>query len=200
MICIPMSDPPAPNTVARLMADFRKGDREAANRLVELFYPELRRLAAAKMKGERAQHTWQPTLLVNELYLALVKIKALGGGSDLGADQEKAAFLGLAGHLMKRLLIEHARPLYRRAENVEFREGPNLVSPGAESLHFVEEALSRLAAIDPKFRTVIEMRVFEGLTGDEIAQQLGCSPRTVASYWTFAKRWLEKELGSPVHS
>ena len=54
--------------------------------------------------------------------------------------------------------------------------------------------LSRLAAIDPRFRTVIEMKVFEGLTGDEIAQELGCSPRTVASYWTFAKRWLQKEL------
>jgi RNA polymerase sigma factor (sigma-70 family) len=60
--------------------------------------------------------------------------------------------------------------------------------------------LSRLAAIDPKFRTVIEMRVFEGLTVDEIAGQLDCSPRTVASYWTFAKRWLEKELASTANS
>ena len=188
-----MPTPPAPETVARLMADFRKGDTAAANQLVELLYPELRRLAAAKMKGERTEHTWQPTLLVNELYLVLVKIKALGGGSDSGGEQEKAEFLALAGHLMKHLLIEHARPLYRRAEKVEFRERPNLAA-GAESLHFVEELLSRLAAIDPKFRAVIEMRVFEGLTGDEIARQLGCSPRSVASYWTFAKRWLEKEL------
>jgi RNA polymerase sigma factor (sigma-70 family) len=103
------------------------------------------------------------------------------------------AFLGLAGHLMTHLLIEHSRPLYRRAEKVEFRERPNLAA-GAESLHLVEELLSRLAAIDPRFRAVIEMRVFEGLTGEEIAQQLGCSARSVASYWTFAKRWLEKEL------
>ena len=64
------------------MADFRKGDTAAANRLVELLYPELRKLAAAKMKGERSAHTWQPTLLVNELYLALVKIKALGDGGQ----------------------------------------------------------------------------------------------------------------------
>ena len=188
-----MESSPAAETVARLMADFRKGDRSAANQLVELLYPELRRLAAAKMKGERSEHTWQPTLLVNELYLALVKVKALDGGSESG-EQEKAAFLGLAGHVMKRLLIDHSRPLYRRAEKVEFREEASLVSPGTESLHFVEEVLSRLAAIDPKFRAVIEMKVFEGLTGEEIAAQLGCSPRTVASYWTFAKRWLEKEL------
>ncbi len=191
-----MPNQPAPETVSRLMAEFRKGDTAAANRLVELLYPELRRLAAAKMKGERTEHTWQPTLLVNELYLVLVKIKALEGGSGSGGEQEKAAFLGLAGHLMKHLLIEHSRPLYRRAEKVEFRERPNPAA-GAESLHFVEELLSRLAAIDPKFRAVIEMRVFEGLTGDEIAQQLGCSARSVATYWTFAKRWLEKELAKP---
>ncbi|HEY2016657.1 MAG TPA: ECF-type sigma factor [Bryobacteraceae bacterium] len=182
------------------MSDFRRGDREAANRLVELFYPELRKLAAAKMRGERSEHTWQPTLLVNELYLALVKIKALSGGRDMKGEEEKAAFLGLAGHVMKRLLIEHARPLYRRAEKIEFREAADLVPPGVESLHFVEEVLLRLAAIDPKFRTVIEMRVFEGLTVDEIAHQLGCSPRTIASYWTFAKRWLEKELAGTASS
>lgn len=185
--------------MARLMADFRKGDKAAANQLVELLYPELRRLAAAKMKGERTEHTWQPTLLVNELYLALVKIKALEGSGSSG-DEEKAAFLGLAGHVMKRLLIDHARPLYRRAEKVELQERPNRISPDAESLHFVEETLSRLAVIDPKLRAVIEMRVFEGLTGDEIARQLGCSPRTVASYWTFGKRWLEKELAGALDS
>jgi|RhiMethySRZTD1v2_1073278.scaffolds.fasta_scaffold862286_1 RNA polymerase sigma factor (TIGR02999 family) len=187
-----MLDTPAPDTVARLMTDFRKGDKAAANRLVELLYPELRKLAATKMRGERTGHTWQPTLLVNELYLALVKIKALGDGGN--ADQEKAAFLGLAGHVMKHLLIDHARPLYRRAEKIELRDMPDRVPAGVESMQFVEEALARLAAINPKLRSVIEMRVFEGLTGDEIAQQLGCSPRTVANLWTFAKRWLEKEL------
>ena len=194
-----MYTPPTAEKIASLMAAFRQGDRTAANQLVELLYPELRRLAAAKMKGERSEHTWQPTLLVNELYLALVKVKALQGGSDSG-EQEKAAFLGLAGQVMKRLLIDHSRPLYRRAEKVEFCDDVDLASSGAESLHFVEEVLARLAAIDPKFRAVIEMKVFEGLTADEIAAQLGCSPRTVASYWTFAKRWLEKELAGSATS
>jgi RNA polymerase sigma factor (TIGR02999 family) len=187
-----------PHTLARLMAEFRNGDSAAANQLIELLYPELRKLAAAKMKGERGEHTWQPTLLVNELYLALVKIKVLAGDGG-GTGQEKAAFLGLAGQIMKRLLIDHSRPLYRRAEKIEFRDGPNLAQPGMESLHYVEQALARLAAIDPKLRTVIEMKVFAGSTGDEIAEQLGCSPRTVANYWVFAKRWLEKELANPVH-
>ena len=182
-----------PDTVARLMAQFRKGDKAAAHQLVELFYPELRRMAAARMKGERSEHTWQPTVLVNELYLVLVKIKALGGGASDG-DEEKAAFLGLSGQIMKRLLIDHARPLYRRAEKEQFYDRPDPVAAGVESLQQVEEALSRLANIDPKFRTIVEMKVFAGLTGDEIAEQLDCSPRSVATYWNFARRWLEKEL------
>ncbi len=188
-----MSTVVAPDTLARLMGQFRKGDRAATNQLVDLLYPELRKLAAAKMKGERSEHTWQPTLLVNELYLALVKIKALSD-KGIASEHEKAAFLGLAGHIMKRLLIDHARPLYRHVEKIQFEEGEELAAPGAQNLQEVEIALSRLGAIDPKFRLVVEMRVFEGLTTDEIASQLGCSPRTVANYWTFAKRWLQKEL------
>jgi len=188
-----MQGPVCGDTIARLMADFRNGDTAAANQLVELLYPELRRLAAAKMKGERSGHTWQPTLLVNELYLTLVKIKVLQGDAN-GGDEEKAAFLGLAGQIMKRLLIDHSRPLYRRAQKTEVRDALNLGQPSVECLQAVEHALTRLAIIDPKLRTVTEMRVFEGLTGEEIAQQLGCSQRSVANYWAFAKRWLEKEL------
>jgi RNA polymerase sigma factor (TIGR02999 family) len=184
--------PPAPDTIARLMADFRKGNKAAADRLVELLYPELRRLAAARMRGERTEHTWEPTLLVNELYLALVKIKALGNGGS--GDEEKAAFLGLAGLVMKRLLIDHARPLYRRAVKIRLNDMPDLARTGMENVQFVEQVLTRLGAIDPKLRCVIEMRVFEGFTGDEIAAQLRCSPRTVANLWTFAKRWLSREL------
>jgi RNA polymerase sigma factor (TIGR02999 family) len=174
------------------MADFRKGDKAAANRLVELLHPELRKLAAAKMKGERIEHTWQPTLLVNELYLALIKIKVLRNQSN--GEGEKAAFLGLAGHVMKHLLIDHARPLYRQAEKIQLFEMTDHDSPGIESVQFVEEVLTRLGRVDPNLRSVTEMRVFEGLTGDEIARQLNCSPRTVANLWTFAKRWLAKEL------
>lgn len=174
------------------MANFRQGDRAAAGKLVEMCFPELRRLAAAHMKAERTEHTWQLTVLVNELYLELVKVRSLAGGS--GVDElEKAAFLGLAGHLMKRLLIHHARPLYRKAEKVEFDDGPEGIGTGMDSLGDVEVALSRLAAIDPRFRTVVEMRVFEGLNRDEIALKLGCSPRTVTTCWSFAKRWLQNQ-------
>jgi RNA polymerase sigma factor (TIGR02999 family) len=194
-----MPDIPPTDTLSSLMAAFRQGDKSAANRLVEMLYPELRRLAASKMNGERAGHTWQPTLLVNELYLAMVKIKGLEASNRPGGydeERERAAFLGLAGQMMRRLLIDHARPLSRRARKISFDEESWPIASGTENLQVVETALARLASIDPKFRTVVEMRVFEGLSGDEIAVHLGCSPRTVSTYWTFAKRWLGQELAS----
>lgn len=187
----------ASDNVAQLMARFRQGDRDSANQLVELLYPEIRRLAASKMKGERSEHTWQPTVLVNELYLELVKIKALRPPQE--GEDEKAAFLGLAGYLMRRLLIHHSRPLYRQAQKVGVEESErdsDSRESSPETLQQVEGLLSRLERIDPKFRTVVEMRVFEGKTGDEIAEEMGCSPRSVATYWNFAKRWLEKELAA----
>src|SRR5436190_24379639 len=101
-------------TVARLMESFRSGDHEAAGRLVELFYPELRRIAAARMRTERPDHTLQPTAVVHQLYLELVKIKALRPTASDGSCDEKSAFLGLAAYLMRQLLIHHARPLAKR--------------------------------------------------------------------------------------
>jgi len=183
------------DTVANLMTQFRQGDKAAASRLVEVLYPELRRLAESKMRRERAGHTWQPTLLVNELYLTLLKVKSLGEDS-LGSEEQKTAFLGFAGYVMKRLLIDHSRPLYRRVEKIPFHAA-ELAGRGNELLYEVEDALSNLAEIDPRFRTIVEMKVFEGLTGDEIAARLGCSPRSVATYWNFSRAWLQKELAEP---
>ncbi len=81
---------------------------------MEIFYPELKRMAASKLRGERAGHSWQPTLLVNELYLQMVKIKTLRP-EDVERSNDRAAFLALAGQIMKRLLIHHARPAFRQS-------------------------------------------------------------------------------------
>jgi RNA polymerase sigma factor (TIGR02999 family) len=186
-----------PETVTRLMGSFRRGDHEAAGKLVELFYPELRRIAAARMRAERPDHTLQPTAVVHQLYLELVKVKALRPASSGGAD-EKAAFLGLAAYLMKQLLIHHARPLSKRAEKAELPDlaGPN---PSAQySLLEIDDILNRLAAINPALRQVVELRVFEGLTREEIAGKMGCGTATVARHWNFARTWLEEALaGTP---
>ena len=173
------------------MAAFRQGDKQAANELVEIFYPELRRLAHARMQREPAGHSWQPTLLVNEFYLELLRVKALPSLEEGGA-KEKAAFFGLAGHIMKRLLIHHARPLQAKAVKVELDDSPAHLD--VESVTQLEEALTRLSKIRPRLRDVVELKAFEGLSQDEIAQRLGCSTATVTREWHFATVWLQDEL------
>jgi DNA-directed RNA polymerase specialized sigma24 family protein len=110
-----MSSPDPDNIVGDLIAQVRQGNNRAAGALMEALYPELRRLAARKMKSERADHTWQPTALVHELYLELLKSKSLVGNGD---PRQRAAFFGLAGHMMMRLLIHHSRPLHRRVQKL----------------------------------------------------------------------------------
>jgi RNA polymerase sigma-70 factor (ECF subfamily) len=182
-----------PDTVARLMASFRNGDHEAAGRLVELFYPDLRRIAATRMRSERKDHTLQPTAVVHQLYLELVKVKALRPAGSDGAG-EKAAFLGLAAYLIKQLLIHHARPLSKRAQKTELPELAGAHSSAEQSLVEIEDVLNRLAAINPALRRVVELRVFEGLTREEIAREMGCGTATVARHWNFARNWLEEAL------
>ena len=186
--------------IRSLMSRLRSGDRSAADALVGLFYPELRRLAAARMQTERQEHTWTPTVLVNELYLELVKIKALRAADEDASERD--AFLKLAGHIMRRLLIHHARPLYRRAQKLEVTELESVAADGlhrgAEMLAQIEDFLQRLQKLDPSLRTVVELRVFEGKTADETAAAMGCSPRTVHKYWSFARRWLASEFGEPL--
>ena len=185
--------PEGRDSVNRLMTELRGGSPEAAGKLVELFYPELRRLAVARMLGERSNHTWQPTVLVNELYLELTRIKALPPGSPHD-EEERNAFFGLAAFLMKRLLVHHARPLSKRVTKTGIDEIPAVAESGEQSLHEIEDLLSRLGAIDPKLRVVVEMKAFEGLSREEIAQRLDCSVRTVARHWEFARQWLQKAM------
>lgn len=97
---------------------------------------------------------------------------------------------------MERRLIDHARPLYRRVPKVEL-DAAECVEDGAGgegSLRYIEELLVGLSNIDPRFRTVVELKVFMGMTLAEIARQLSCSERTAATHWSFARRWLAQEL------
>src|ERR1051325_10335868 len=164
---------PGLDTIAELMTRFRQGDKEAAGALVEVFFPELRRMAAARMLRERSEHTWQPTALVNEVYLELIKIRAFSNDGAEAA-KERAAFLGLAGHLMKRLLIHHARPPYPRVQRADVEE-IDLEADSGQSLADIESLLADLEKIDPKLRGVVELKVFEGCSIDEAAEKLKCS-------------------------
>jgi RNA polymerase sigma factor (TIGR02999 family) len=190
-----MKDQPAAPNVAQLMAAFRAGDVEAASELVELFYPELRRIAGTQIKGERKDHTLQATALVNELYLELLRIRRLQSGST-DSEVERAEFLRLSAYLMRRLLIHHARPLSKRVNKVELDDRLADTKPAEHLMSDVDRTLDHLGSIDPKLRQVVEMKVFEGLSLEEMALRLDCSVRTIARHWNFGKRWLETELGS----
>lgn len=179
------------NSISSLMAAFRRGDSGAGARLTELFYPELKRLAAGQLNAERRAYSWQPTLLVNELYLQLVNIKALQP-SGLQYQDDKAAFFALAGKIMKRLLIHHARPLSHQAEKVPLWE--DLTAAPDDSLAEVEKLLGRLESIKPVIRTVVELKVFEGHTAEEIAQRLNVATVTINRHWQFARHWMRSEL------
>lgn len=181
-------------SIAVLMSRLRSGESGAAEQLVDLFYDELRRLASAKMRGERAGHTLQPTALVNELFLELVKIKRLESASR-DDEHQKAEFMALSAHIMRRLLIAHSRLLSRQASKVTL-DPEHRTTDSEETLHQIENLLSKLEQVDPKLRSVVEMRVFEGLTNDEIAERLHCAPRSVIRYWIYARNWLEQNLSS----
>lgn len=182
----------SPEQIASLMDSLRQGSSAAAGELVALFYPELRRIAKSRMRSERSALTWQPTVLVNELYLELLKIKALKPDPNNRPDRE--VFLGLAAHIMKRLLIHHARSQNRNMERVDLSEGLNSETFSAADLASVESLLDRLSDIDVELRRIVELRVFEGCSIREIADQLMCAPRTVDRRWFFARNWLQQQL------
>src|SRR5262252_2234055 len=123
------------------MAAFRAGDSRAGGQLMELFYPELKRLAAGQLNRERQGHSLQPTLLVNELYLQLIKIKALQA-PDLDTHNEKAAFFALAGQIMKRLLIHHSRRVSSKGQKLPLWDEARWEEHS--SILEVEDLLSRL--------------------------------------------------------
>ncbi len=183
----------ATDRVKELIDSYRTGNREAADQLFEVFYPQLRRIAASRMRSERSEHSWQPTLLVNELYLQLIKTHALRPEDATGGKDDRQTFLSLAAWMMKRLLIHHSRPLSQKAAKVPVAE-ESVAVPSFESLAEMDQTLDRLEAIRPRLRQIVELRVFEGLTGDEIADRLGCGPATVTREWNFAKHWLQQEL------
>jgi RNA polymerase sigma factor (TIGR02999 family) len=158
---------------------------------VPIVYDELRRLAHHYMNGERAGHTLQTTALVNEVYVRLVGINGLQW-------RDRAHFFAMAGTLMRRVLVDYARRHGRdkRGGGVEVTSlDDHAVAPGP-GVDVVElnDALERLATVDPQQCRVVELRFFAGLSIDETAEAMGISPATVKRDWTTAKAWLYHAL------
>lgn len=184
-------EPLEPHTVTRLLQAWGHGAVDAPDQLLSLLYDELHRLAELAMRGERPDHTLQPTALVHEAYLRLV---------DANVDwNDRVHFLSTAATVMRRVLVDHARARTRQkrggdAVKVELNEA--LVA-GAEPSYLVlalDRALDRLAELDARKSRVVELHCFGGLTYDETAAALDISAATVDRDLRMARAWLYREL------
>lgn len=187
---------PSPEEITGLLLDWGNGDKAALDRLIPLVYQELRRLAHRQMRRERPGDTLQTTALVNEAYLRLVDYERI-------RPRDRAHFFAIAAQAMRRILIERARS--RRsakrgsgAQQISLDEAADVSSERATDLVALDEALTNLAAIDPRKGQVVELRYFGGLTTEETAEVLGVSTPTVERDWRTAKIWLHREISRTV--
>jgi RNA polymerase sigma factor (TIGR02999 family) len=184
--------PPSSQEITQLLADWRNGDRAALHKLMPLVYDELRRLARHYMRGERPGHTLQTAALVNEAYLRLVDQRNV-------LWHDRAHFFAVAANVMRHLLVDHARNrLYAKrgggARQVTFDEMAIVSNERSAELVALDEALTRLAQIDPRKSRIVELRYFGGMSVEEVSEVLDISATTIKQEWRRAKDWLYREL------
>jgi len=189
--------PAASSDVTALLHAWAGGDRGALDQLTSIVYAELRRLASAYMRKERAGHALQTTALVHEAYLRLIKVGEVGW-------RDRAHFFALSARSMRRILVDYARksgsakrggahgPEYDAVLNLD--EFPSADSERASALCALDNALEAFARLDPRRAQVVELRYFGGLSVKETADVLDVSPQTVMRDWKVAKAWLAREL------
>ncbi len=171
-------------------------DDRRVDDLLPIVYDELRRLAAAYLRREKPGQTLQPTALVHEAYLRLLKDRP-------NRWQNRAHFCAIAAHSMRQILIDRARARGARKRGgaqprVTLDEGLVADHPTSIDLVALDEALTRLEAFDPDAARLVELRFFGGLTIEETAQAMNISPATVKRHWAVARAWLARELeGEP---
>lgn len=178
--------------ITSLLAAWSEGKEEALNDLLPVVERELRRIAHNYMRRENPNHTLQTTALVNEAYLKLV--------NDRNAQwQNRAHFFALSALVMRRILINHARDRKadkrgNGADHVNIEDVHILSPEKSAELLALDEALEKLAKVDPIKSRIVELRYFSGLTLEETAKVLGIAPITVSVHWRSAKAWLGKEI------
>src|ERR1700688_729640 len=178
--------------INKLLADWGQGNEEAREALIPMVYNELRRQARRHLRGERPDHTLESAALVNEAYLRLVRQGATRW-------QNRAHFFGVAAQLMRHILVDHARgrlAAKRGAGAPLLALDPRIALPQKREVDLValDDALTKLAALDPQQSRLIELRFFGGLSIEETAVVLGISPATVKREWATARAWLQREM------
>jgi RNA polymerase sigma factor (TIGR02999 family) len=178
--------------ITRALQDQAGGDQTALDRVLPSIYEELRAIARRELRRERMGHTLTPTALVHEAYLKLVRLERITWES-------RAHFFGACAQEMRRILISYARrkAAGRRgggAEHVPIENACVAAMTRPEGLLALDEALTRLAALDARQARVVECRFFAGMDVEETASVLEISPATVKRDWTAARAWLNREL------
>ena len=184
--------PPSQESVTQLLIKWRDGDETALGQLTPIVYQELRRLAHAYMRRERPGHTLQTSALINEAYIKLVDHRGMRW-------QNRNHFYAVAAQAMRRVLVDYARSrgYLKRGGGVrivELDQAAAVAEQQAAELIALDDALTSLAALDPRKCLVVEMRYFGGMSADEVAEVLGVSSATVNRDWKTARAWLLREL------
>ena len=186
--------PPAEPEITNLLVAWGKGDAGAEAKLLPAIYEELHRQASRAMRRENVGHTLQATALVHEAYMRLVD-------QDRVEWKNRAHFFGIAAQLMRRILVDHARGHLAEKRgggviHVTLSDAPNATDRADElDVLALNDALERLAALDPQQARVVELRYFGGMNIEETAEALDISPATVKREWAMARAWLRRELG-----
>ena len=181
------------NDVTQVLEAISRGEPLAAERLLPLVYAELRKLAAQKLAQEKPGQTLQATALVHEAYLRLVDVEKAQHWNGRGH------FFAAAAEAMRRILVENARSKARGKRGgdwrrVDFEELDVATSVSAEQLVALDDALARLAALDPLAGRLVQLRYFAGLALDRAAEAVGVSTATAYRHWAYARAWLHSEL------
>jgi RNA polymerase sigma-70 factor (ECF subfamily) len=178
--------------LSALLIAWGDGDESALDEILPIVVEELRRIARAHMRRESPGHTLQTTALINEAYLKLSAQKN-------AVFKNRSHFFAIASKLMRRVLLDHAKAKLRTkrgggAIHIGLEDFHALTDERSEEILALDEALGRLAELDPLKCSIVEMRHFGGMTVDETADALGVAPITVMRHWNFAKAWLKKEI------
>jgi len=185
-------EPMPQDRITQLLQRWSRGDHAAADEILPLVYGELRRIAESHFRRERPGHTLQATALVHEAWLRLVEETGLRW-------QSRVQFFGLVAHLIRRILVDHARRQNRAkrgggAHRVGLEKAMDVAAGRPPELVALDDALEHLATVDPRKAKVVELRYFAGLSVEETAEVLGVSVETVGREWRRARAWLFQEL------
>lgn len=196
---------PLQTQVTLLLSAAAGGDASAAERLMRVVYDELHQLAKAQLAHERRRGDLQTTVLVQEVYLRLLAGKVghgNGGNSGNGSvtPENRRQFFACAANSMRQFLVDHARKRDRLKRGggraaAEWNDDAVAVEFDADEVIAVDDALEKLAKLDPQAVELVKLRYFAGLSIDETAEVLGVSPRQVDKMWQYARSWLKREIG-----